>query len=211
MQPGREGSPKIEGGTGFVQPFTIAADIHALASSLKVLKSPSTLHACHADAVESSASDALDALLRARHACGVELADVTAVSIGSCDSPKPSIRLGVRHACHRNKDDEAELAVASRAIEASGSRSTDAVSSDHGFLSSLLTLPSSRILRRSLASGGRRMYLHKDRRPCWSLAVGGDLSGRVQVEATVLGAHFAHGLVGKDSDLAVIGPSGAIR
>ena len=39
-----------------------------------------------------------------------------------------------------------------------------------GFLNSSLTTLSSRILRRSLARGGRRMYLHKASRPCSSLA-----------------------------------------
>src|SRR6266542_3838693 len=47
---------------------------------------------------------------------------------------------------------------AKRAMRASGSRSTDAVPSDHGFLSSSLTMSSSSIFSRSLASGGRRMY-----------------------------------------------------
>jgi hypothetical protein len=47
---------------------------------------------------------------------------------------------------------------ASRAIRASGGSSTDDVPSDHGRLSSTRTFPSSRMLSRSLASGGRRMY-----------------------------------------------------
>jgi hypothetical protein len=49
---------------------------------------------------------------------------------------------------------EGTTRAARRAMKASGSRSTDAVPSDHGFLKSSLTFPSSRILRRSLARGG---------------------------------------------------------
>src|SRR5450631_1087239 len=51
-----------------------------------------------------------------------------------------------------------------------GGSSTDAVPSDHGFLKSSRTWSSSTIVRRSLAGGGRRMYLHSARRPCLSLA-----------------------------------------
>ena len=50
---------------------------------------------------------------------------------------------------------EGTTRAARRAMKASGSRSTDAVPSDHGFLKSSLTFPSSRILRRSLARGRR--------------------------------------------------------
>src|ERR1039457_1847087 len=49
-------------------------------------------------------------------------------------------------------------------------RSTQAVPSDQGFLKSSLTVSSSRILRRSLARGGRKMYLQRVSRPCMSLA-----------------------------------------
>ena len=46
----------------------------------------------------------------------------------------------------------------------------DEVPSDHGFLNSSFTFPSARIFSLSLASGGRRMYLHKVTRPCLSFA-----------------------------------------
>ena len=59
---------------------------------------------------------------------------------------------------------------ASRAMRARGASSTDEVPSDHGFLNSSFTVPSSRILSLSLARGGRSMYLHKVSRPCLSLA-----------------------------------------
>jgi hypothetical protein len=59
---------------------------------------------------------------------------------------------------------------ARRAMSASGGISTDDVPSDHGFLNSSLTTLSSKILSRSLAKGGRRMYLHKASRLCSSLA-----------------------------------------
>ena len=62
------------------------------------------------------------------------------------------------------------MIAANLAMRASGSSSIDEVPSDHGRLNSSLTAPSSRICRRSLASGGRRMYLHKATRPCLSLA-----------------------------------------
>src|SRR5450631_940631 len=68
---------------------------------------------------------------------------------------------------------------ASRAMRASGGISTDDVPSDHGFLNSSLTTFPSKILRRSLASGGRRMYLHKASRPCPSLAATLGAAGRL--------------------------------
>ena len=72
-------------------------------------------------------------------------------------------------------------------------------------------VPASRILRRSLASGGRRMYLHRVSRLCWSLAA---TLVCVQVEAMVLGAQFAFGngaVVGVEHDadnLAFVGWTG---
>jgi hypothetical protein len=53
------------------------------------------------------------------------------------------------------------MIAASLAMRASGARSTDEVPSDQGRLNSSLTFPSSRIFRRWLARGGRRMYLHR--------------------------------------------------
>jgi hypothetical protein len=55
-------------------------------------------------------------------------------------------------------------------MRADGASSTEVVPSDHGFLNSSLTTLSSKILSRSLASGGRKMYLHRFSRPFSSLA-----------------------------------------
>ena len=55
-------------------------------------------------------------------------------------------------------------------MRARGSSSIDDVPSDQGRLNSSLTFPSSRIFSRSLAKGGRKMYLHKVSRPFLSLA-----------------------------------------
>ena len=57
------------------------------------------------------------------------------------------------------------MIAANLAMRASGARSTEEVPSDHGRLNSSLTSPSSRIFRRSLAQGGRKMYLHRFSRP----------------------------------------------
>jgi hypothetical protein len=75
---------------------------------------------------------------------------------------------------------------AKRAMRASGARSTDDVPSDQGRLNSNLTFPSSRIFRRSLARGGRKMYLHRFSRPFLSLAA--TLVASLKVEASMLAA-----------------------
>ena len=62
------------------------------------------------------------------------------------------------------------IIAANLAIRARGARSSDEVPSDQGRLNSNLTFPSSRIFSRSLASGGRKMYLAKVSRPFLSLA-----------------------------------------
>jgi len=67
-------------------------------------------------------------------------------------------------------------------MKARGSRSTDDVPSDQGFLSWILTLSSSRILRRSLASSEAwAQDVFAQGEPAL-LVVGGDLGGSVKIE-----------------------------
>ena len=62
------------------------------------------------------------------------------------------------------------MSAANLARRASGCRSIDVVPSDQGFLNSSRTAPSGKMCSRSLASGGRKMYLAKVSRPFLSLA-----------------------------------------